>query len=77
MKRGLAQILGLFAIMLAVVFASGIATIILVPQLMAMFVFFGFEAGEPNVWDVYLALMVLFVAPIIVLLTLAFRRQTG
>lgn len=76
MKGRLLPILGMFAIMVGIIFLSGIATVLLVPQLVAMFEFFGFDAGEPNVWDIYLAMMVLFVAPIVVLFVFAIRGRT-
>ena len=76
MKGRLLPILGMFAVMVGIIFLSGIATVLLVPQLVAMFEFFGFDAGEPNVWDIYLAMMVLFVAPIVVLFVFALRGRT-
>ena len=75
MKGSLLPILGMVIIMVGVVFLTGIATVLLVPQLVAMFEFFGFDAGEPNVWDIYLAMMVLFMAPIVVFFILALRGR--
>ena len=75
MRGRLLPILGMFVVMVGIIFLSGIATVLLVPQLVAMFEFFGFDAGEPNVWDIYLAMMVLFVAPIVVLFVFAIRGR--
>lgn len=61
--------------MVGIIFLTGIATVLLVPQLVAMFEFFGFDAGDPNVWDIYLAMMVLFVAPLVVLFVFAIRGR--
>ena len=75
MKGRLLPILGMVVIMVGIIFLTGIATVLLVPQLVAMFEFFGFDAGDPNVWDIYLAMMVLFVAPLVVLFVFAIRGR--
>lgn len=66
-KRNIPLILGFILMLIAVIFLSGVATALLIPQMIALFEFFGYEVAQPNIWDVYLPLMTLLLMPIVLM----------
>lgn len=74
-KRNLPLFAGLILMLIAVIYISGFATVILIPQITALFEFFGYNVPELNVWEFYLPLMTLLMTPIILFVFAVFLRR--
>lgn len=64
-RSNTSYLIGIFLIGIAALFLSGILTALLIPQMKALWEWFGYEVGDPNIWEVYIPFVTLMIMPVI------------